>query len=122
MTLEDHLGNIREFTGRSDAEFNSGGNILVAAELVWGALAHGLIAAADLYGWRCEGHRGFRQVAIELEPAHPTGRWRSDVAAGEQLHTYFYQGHLGRAELQSRRVAVKSATDRLVRILEQHQG
>ena len=118
MTLEDHLANIRDFTGRSENEFNNGGNMLVAAELLWGALAHGLIAAADLQGWRCEGHMGYGQVAIELEQAHPTGRWRSDVAAGEQLHTHFYQGHLGPGDLQSRRVAAAAATDRLVSILE----
>ena len=58
MTIDERLHIIGEFIRRSDEEFDDGGNNLIAAELLWGAVAHGLIAIAEINGWRCEGHRG----------------------------------------------------------------
>lgn len=113
MTPEERLDTMSEFSIQSGEIFQGGGNTLVAAELLWGALAHGLIAIADLHGWRCEGHQGYREVGRHLESSTQRSRWRSDVAAGEQLHKHFYQGHLTDAELQRYR----AATDQGVRAL-----
>lgn len=44
MTLQERLDTMTEFANDSDEIFASGGNKLVAAELLWGALAHGLIS------------------------------------------------------------------------------
>ena len=123
MTLDEHLAAIRDFTQRSDQEFDEeGGNLMIAAELLWGALAHGIIALAELNGWRCEGHQGFQFVAGKLAEGDSLPRWQSDTAAGEQLHTYFYQRNMVEGELQSRRAAATSAKDRLVHILENQQN
>ena len=42
MTIDERLHIIGEFIRRSDEEFDDGGNNLIAAELLWGAVAHGL--------------------------------------------------------------------------------
>ncbi len=118
MTPEEHLDSITEFRKHSDEIFQGGGNTLVAAELLWGALAHGLIAIAELNGWRCEGHQGYRQVGHQLESSTQRLRWRSDVAAGEQLHKHFYQGHLSDAELQRYRAATGQGVRALVTMLQ----
>ena len=55
MTSEEHIQTMGEFVRDSQRIFTDGGNRLVAAELLWGPLAHGLIAAADTNGWRCDG-------------------------------------------------------------------
>ena len=113
MTIDERLHIIGEFIRRSDEEFDDGGNNLIAAELLWGAVAHGLIAIAEINGWRCEGHRGYRAVSVQLDEYSPPGPWRSDTAAAEQLHVHFYQGHLGQGELRSHRTAAKRAINRL---------
>ena len=63
MTLQEHLDTMAEFAEDSDKIFTSGGNTMAAAELLWGALAHGLITIAEVNGWSYEGHQGYRQVA-----------------------------------------------------------
>lgn len=122
MTLAERLQTIEEFVRRSDDEFDNGGNALIAAEILWGALAHCLIALAEINGWRCEGHQGYRQVAKRLEGDDQPGRWSSDFAAGEQLHTYFYQLNLQPGELQSRRSASRFAVRQLVPTIRQQIG
>ena len=117
MTPEERLETIGEFVQRSDVEFENGGNSLVAAELLWGAMAHGLIAVAEIRGWRCEGHRGYQEVAKLLEEAETLKRWQQDVGAGNQLHRHFYQGNLKPGELHSRRSAAKFAIARLIPII-----
>ena len=117
MTLQEHLDTMAEFTNDSDEIFTSGGNKLVAAELLWGALAHGLIAIAEINGWRCEWHQGYREVGNQLQGSTQRLRWRSDVAAGEQLHKHFYQGHLTEMEIQRYRAATRQGVRALRAIL-----
>ena len=117
MTLQEHLDTMTEFTNDSDEIFTSGGNKLVAAELLWGALAHGLIAIAETNGWRREGHQGYREVGKQLQGSTQRLRWRSDVAAGEQLHKHFYQGHLTEMEIQRYRAATRQGVRALLAML-----
>ena len=119
MTTDEHFQTMTEFIRDSEEKFTVGGTTLVAAELSWGALAHGLIAVAELNGWRCEGHQGYREVGKQLEAGGQRKRWTSDVAAGEQLHRHFYQGHLTNRELQRCRVAVAQGTRELALMLDQ---
>ena len=77
MTIDERLHIIGEFIRRSDEEFDGGGNNLIAAELLWGAVAHGLIAIAEINGWRCEGHRGYRAVSVQLDEHSPPGPGRT---------------------------------------------
>ena len=118
MTLQEHLDTMMEFTRDSDDTFNGGGNTLAAAELLWGALAHGLIAVAETNSWRCEGHRGYQEVAKQLQANTRRQRWQSDVAAGEQLHRHFYQGHLTRDEMMRFRAATDQGINALRTLLE----
>ena len=66
MTLQEHLDTMMEFTRDSDDTFNGGGNTLAAAELLWGALAHGLIAVAEANSWRCEGLQLFAIICYSM--------------------------------------------------------
>ena len=75
MTIDERLHIIGEFIRRSYEEFDDGGNNLIAAELLWGAVAHGLIAIAEINGWRCEGHRGYQAVSVQLDEHSPPGPW-----------------------------------------------
>lgn len=117
MTPNEHLETIEEFVRDSERLFTSGGNTLVAAELLWGAMAHGLIAVAGNNGWRCDGHQGYAEVARRLQASTTRQRWMSDVAAGEQLHRHFYRGHLTTQEMERCRRATLQGTQEMARML-----
>ena len=122
MTPEDHTRAMEEFVRDSQRIFTDGGNGLVAAEILWGALAHGLIAVADTNGWRCDGHQGYKTVTRQLQATTSDPRWLSDVAAGEQLHRHFYRGHLTANDMERCRRAALQGTVKLAAILEQQEG
>ena len=91
MTASERRAISVEFVQRSDQEFDSGGNTMIAAELMWGAVAHGLLAIAEINEWPCHGHRGYFEVARRLAQQQPNVTWQSDVAAADQLHGHFYK-------------------------------
>ncbi len=117
MTPKDRLDTSLEFAQRSDQEFDSGGNTMIAAELLWGAVAQTLIAVAAINEWPCQGHSGYFQVARRLAEQQPDIPWQSDIAAADQLHRHLYNGTLGHAELDSRRSAAQRALHRALALL-----
>lgn len=106
-----------EFAQRSDQEFDHDGNTMIAAELLWGAVAHALIAIAEINEWPCQGHRGYFQVAARLAEGQPGISWQSDIAAADQLHGHFYNRDLSASELNSRRLAARRALHRAIALL-----
>ena len=106
-----------EFALRSDQEFDRGGNTMIAAELLWGAVAQALIAVAEISEWPCQGHKGYSLVAARLVELQPGISWRSDIAAADQLHEHFYNRNLGYGELDSRRLAARRALHRAIALL-----
>ena len=117
MTPKDRRDTSLEFAQRSDQEFDNGGNTMIAAELLWGAVAHALIAVAAINEWPCQGHSGYFQVARRLAEQQPDIPWQSDIAAADQLHRHFYNRTLSPAELDSRRLAAQRALHRAIALL-----
>ena len=109
MTPKERLDTSLEFSQRSDQEFDNGGNTMIAAELLWGAVAQTLIAVAAINEWPCQGHSGYFQVARRLAEQQPNVPWQSDIAAADQLHRHFYNRNLSPGELDSRRSAAQRA-------------
>ena len=117
MTPSERRAASVEFAQRSDQEFDGGGNIMIAAELLWGAVAQSLIAIAEINQWPCHGHRGYFEVARRLAEQQPQIQWQSDSAAADQLHEHFYNQNLQRAELDSRRAAAQRALRNAISLL-----
>ena len=117
MTPIERRDSSLEFAERSDQEFDHGGNSMIAAELLWGAVAHALIAVAEINEWPCQGHKGYFQVAARLAELQPGLSWESDIAAANQLHRHFYNRNLGSGELESRRLAAQRALHRVIALL-----
>ena len=108
MTPQEHLDTSSELAARSDQEFNQGGNRLIAAELLWGAVAHNLIAAADFHpDWQIRGHSYYAFAAGQLAREEPNTSWTADTAQADRLHHHFYNGNLSHADLATCRVAAK---------------
>ncbi len=112
MTPTERQAMSREFAQRSDQEFDHGGNTMIAAELLWGAVAQSLLAIAEDNSWPCQGHGGYFQVARRLAEQQPNVPWQSDIAAADQLHGHFYNRDLQPAELNSRRHTAQRALQR----------
>ena len=49
MTPSERRATSVEFAQRSDQEFDGGGNTMIAAELLWGAVAQSLLAMAEIH-------------------------------------------------------------------------
>lgn len=59
MTPIERRDTCLEFAQRSDQELDKGGNTMIAAELMWGAVAQALLAVAEINEWPSQGHRGY---------------------------------------------------------------
>jgi hypothetical protein len=118
-TLEQsqHIAVIREFGSRANTEFETG-NEFIAAEILWGAFAHGLIVVATLNQWRYTSHESLKHVARNLAQTQSLPRWQSDFAYAERLHIHFYHGHLGPLGLAQARTATRLAIGRLLDLFE----
>ena len=103
MNPEEHLAMARQLMGRVDQESNDGGNDMIAAEFLWGAFAHCLIAAAQNQGLPHDSHGAFKRIAQHLDAAQGGNKWRSYFGSAERLHFHFYHGTLPDDELRTHR-------------------
>ena len=113
MNTQQRLDASMELMERSHEEFNSGGNTMIAAELLWGAYAQLSLAVAELRGWPALSHGAYRNTAKNLRDLQGLERWVSDWAAAERLHSHFYQDNLSPAELRTARRATAQGIGQL---------
>lgn len=91
---------IRKLVELSDQEFQVIGDStsrMVAADMLWGAFARGLIAVVGIHGWECRGEEDMKDVADRLAEKQDQPRWRQDFETAEQLQRHFLHGHLTEA-------------------------
>lgn len=111
-----HVNISRRFLDKSNREF-SDGDELNGAELLWGAVAHALIAVALEYGWHFDSHGALRNVAVRLETSQERPQWRSDFSMAERFHTHFYHGRLTGRQIELDRPKVARFVNRLLSLL-----
>ena len=117
MNQEEHIMAAQGLIQKADQEFRNGGNELIAAELLWGAFAHCLIAFAQNEGLPHDSHGAFRQTARMLATKTDLDQWQSDFGAAEQMHLHFYHGHIQPRELRSHRRTTTRAIHQLLLML-----
>ena len=113
---------IRELVELSDQEFQVIGNRtsqLVAADMLWGAFARGLIAVAGIHGWDCHGEAHMKDVADRLAETQGQPNRREDFETAEQLQRHFLHGHMTEAELAEARQSTKRAVSELLKFIEE---
>ena len=111
-----HVNIARRFLDKSNREF-ANGDELNGAELLWGAVAHALIAVALEYGWHFDSHGALRNVAVQLETSQERPQWRSDFSMAERFHTHFYHGRLTYRQIEVDRPKVARFVNRLFGLL-----
>ena len=117
MNQEEHISLARELMNRANQESGNGGNEMIAAEFLWGAFAHCLIAAAQNEGLPHDSHGAFARIAQHLDAAQGGNRWRSRFGSAEQLHEHFYHGDLPPQELRTHRTSATEGTSELLSTL-----
>ena len=113
---------IRELVERSDQEFQVNEDRtsqMVAADMLWGAFARGLIAVAGIHGWECYGEAHMKDVADRLAEKQDEPRWRQDFETAEQLQRHFLHGHMTEADLAEARQSTKRAVSELLKVIEE---
>ena len=101
MNQAEHVTTARELMQRADQEWQDGGNEIIAAELLWGAVARCLVAVAMNEDLPHDSHGAFRRIAQHLDNVHGGSTWRSRFGAAEPLHFHYYHGNLAQPELNS---------------------
>ena len=99
MNQINHIGMARELISRASLESQNGGNEMIAAEFLWGAFAHCLIAVSQNQGLPHDSHGAFRRIAQYMDAMQSGNRWRTHFGAAERLHHPFYHGNLPEYEL-----------------------
>lgn len=117
MHPAEHGAATRDFYAQATNAFATGRN-LIGAELLWGAVAHSLIAAAQRRGLQHENHRDFRRVAWRVKEETGDAEIWTGFKAAEQLHIYFYHRRMfGDYNLTTARHAANYCVDRLLLLL-----
>ena len=117
MNQQEHAHEARELTGRAQQEQTSGGNDRIAAEFLWGAFAHCLIAVALNERLHHDSHGAFREIARYMDAAEGGNQWRSRFGSADMLHRHFYHGHLTSRLLQTYSEDTAHGTAELLRML-----
>lgn len=119
MNREEHISTAQELMKRADEEWKDGGNDMIAAELLWGALVHCLITVALNENLPHDSHWTFRTIVRYLDSTHGGNTWSSRFGAAEQLHFRYYHGDLTATGLNSHRRQAQAGTTNLLQSLQE---
>ena len=101
MPKNEHIAMVNELVGRHRHESEPGGNDMIAAEMLWGAFAHALIAVANENEWPHNSHGALKQASLRLAREQNLPVWANDFASAERLHTHFYHGRSSQKSLSA---------------------
>ena len=118
MNQAEHRQEARELLRKVHEEATDGGNERIAAELLWGAIAHCLIAVAQDDGLPHNSHRAFERTAQHMGAVQVRNDLRSRFGSAERLHRHFYHGDLQPQEFRTHRRLTRDGVQELLETLE----
>ena len=93
LPLREHVALAPEFLDEADVEF-AAGKMMKGAEMLWGAVAHALIAVALRNGWPYNSHGALKRVAKRLPNVPGASHWLTEFDVMERFHSHFYHGQM----------------------------
>lgn len=114
----EHIRVVQDFLVESDAEFEAG-KLLKGSEVLWGAVAHALIAIALIQDKPYDSHGALRRVASALPGVPSQVPGKSEFGRAEELHTNFYHGQLTQSDLDRIRPMVRIFVERMLTVARQ---
>lgn len=117
ISPDEHILAAETLLEEFEHEF-AAGKLLKASEMLWGSVAHALIAIALKQGRPYDSHGAPRRVASQLPGIPSQVPGKSEFGRAEELHTNFYHGQLTRVELERIRPMVRVFVERLLRVAD----
>lgn len=93
LPILEHARIALDFLQEAEQEF-AVGKMAKGAEMVWGAVAHALIAVAIRQRRPYNSHGAMRNVARHLPNVPGQSHWLTEFDVAEECHSHFYHGHL----------------------------
>lgn len=115
LPLQEHVELAPEFLDEADVEFD-GGKTLKGAEMLWGAVAHALIAVALRNNWPYNSHGALKRVAKRLPNAPGASHWLTEFDVMERFHNHFYHGQMSHRRIAQYRPRVRRFVARLLAV------
>ena len=116
MLAPEHAQISGEFSERANREFVVG-NRLIASELLWGAVAHAVVAVATDRNWPKNSHSAFKNAVRQLHHERNEPELLTFFDSAEKLHQNFYHNNLDDREMLHRRRQAERLIPRLLGIL-----
>ena len=113
-----HAQEFRRLLERAQREFDAG-DAPVAAELLWGATTHAILAIAVARNWPIDSHRSFKSAIMEISHEQQADHWHSDFDNAEQLHVHFYHHNLPPDEIAHHHQRTELLIRRLLGLFDQ---
>jgi hypothetical protein len=113
MLAPEHLQTAGEFAERANQEFDVGSR-LIASEVLWGAVAHAVMAIATDRGWPKNSHGAFRNVVRRLHDERSEPELLTFFDSAEKLHENFYHNNVAARTMPRRRRQAEALIPRLL--------
>lgn len=121
LSLREHVELAPELLDESDAEF-AAGKTLKGAEMLWGAVAHALIAVALRNGWPYNSHGALKRVAKQLPDVSGVSHWLTEFNVMERFHSHFYHGQMSGRRIARYRPRARLFVARLLAVAQSADG
>ena len=121
LSLREHVELAPEFLDEADAEF-AAGKTLKGAEMLWGAVAHALIAVALRNGWPYNSHGALKRVAKQLPNVPGVSHWLTEFNVMERFHSHFYHGQRSGGRIARYRPRARLFVARLLAVAQPAGG
>ncbi len=118
LPLPEHGRIALELLDEADLEL-AVGKPMKASEMLWGAVAHALIALALQMGRPYNSHGALRNVARQLPNVPNRTHWLTEFDVAEDCHSNFYHGHLTDVEVMQCRPRINRLVDGLLDMANQ---
>ena len=115
LPLREHVELAPALLDEADVEF-AGGKTLKGAEMLWGAVAHALIAVALRNGWPYDSHGALKRVATRLPNVPGTSHWLTEFDVMERFHNHFYHGQMSDGRIARYRPRARGFVARLLAV------
>ncbi len=121
MLPAEHAQTAIEMQERAEQEFASG-NRLIASEILWGAVAHTVMAVASERGWPIDSHGAFRASIRQLSRDYHDPSLITFFDSAEKLHENFYHNNIPDGAMPQRRRQSEALIPRLLARLGSDNG
>ena len=119
-TVAERLGQSLEFLAQAEAEF-AVGDTRQAAEKLYGASVHVVIAASIQRGWDYNSHRANKIAARQLAKEYEDPFLSAGFTAAEMFHIHFHHGGMEDYQITADRYTVRLYVERMAKLVEEYE-